>query len=127
MPDISIKNSTGVLPQGLNTERVRETSDRSNTRATSQAPEERAAPSREETAAVAPTQAATIDAIERLQSYADRLNRDLEFSVDDSSGRTIVTVRDSSTDEVIRQIPSEEALRLANEIDGGVKLFEARA
>ncbi len=127
MPDISIKNSPGMLPQGTGANRVFDPTDRSDTRASVEVREAGIGPARDELAEPAPTQEATKEAIERLQSYADRLNRDLEFSIDDSSGRTIVTVRDGSTDEVIRQIPSEEALRLANEIDGGATLFEARA
>lgn len=66
-----------------------------------------------------PPKETTLEAVEKLQTYTDRLDRNLEFSVDDSSGRTVVTVRDGSTEEVIRQIPSEEALRLASGIDSG--------
>ncbi len=37
----------------------------------------------------------------------------LEFSIDKDSGKTIVKVMDSATNEVIRQIPSEELVTLA--------------
>jgi flagellar protein FlaG len=37
----------------------------------------------------------------------------LEFSIDQDSGKTIVKVMDSATNEVIRQIPSEELVTLA--------------
>lgn len=36
--------------------------------------------------------------------------------MDDTTGRTVITVRDSATGETIRQIPNEEALRLAREL-----------
>ena len=49
----------------------------------------------------------------QIESYLRSIGRALEFSVDDVTGRTVVTVRDSATGETIRQIPSEEALRLA--------------
>lgn len=41
----------------------------------------------------------------------------LEFSVDEQLGRTIVRLVDATTQEVIRQIPSEEFLRAARSID----------
>jgi len=39
--------------------------------------------------------------------------RELRFQVDRTTGATIVSVRDRATGELIRQIPSEEALRVA--------------
>ena len=50
---------------------------------------------------------------ESLADFARKLNRDLSFSVHEASGRTVVTVLDGETREVIRQIPSEEVLRLS--------------
>lgn len=50
---------------------------------------------------------------ERLESYLRSVARSLEFRVDAASGRTVVSVRDAETGELIRQIPSEEVLRLA--------------
>lgn len=41
----------------------------------------------------------------------------LEFSIDDSTGKTIVKVLDSQTGEIVRQIPSEELLALARSLD----------
>ena len=55
--------------------------------------------------------------VEELSSLAQGLNRELNFSIDDKSGRTIIKVIDSVTDEVIRQIPSEEVIELAQMID----------
>ena len=50
---------------------------------------------------------------EGLVSFARSIDRDLRFRVDAASGRTVVTVVDGETQEVIRQIPSEELLRMA--------------
>ncbi len=50
---------------------------------------------------------------EGLESFARSINRDLRFRVDEASGRTVVTVLDGETKEVIRQVPSEELLRMA--------------
>jgi len=49
----------------------------------------------------------------RIDSYLKSVSRSLEFRVDAASGRTIVSVRDSQTGDLIRQIPGEEVLRLA--------------
>jgi len=52
----------------------------------------------------------------QIESYLRANGRDLQFSVDQETGRTVVTVRDSSTGEVIRQIPDAEALRIAQSL-----------
>jgi len=52
----------------------------------------------------------------QIESYLRANGRDLQFSVDQDTGRTVVTVRDSSTGEVIRQIPDVEALRIAQSL-----------
>lgn len=41
-----------------------------------------------------------------------RLRSELQFSVDEASGRTVIKLVNAETDEVIRQIPSEELLQL---------------
>ena len=41
---------------------------------------------------------------------------DINFSLDDSSGRVVVKVTDTKSGDVIRQIPSEEALKLAESL-----------
>ncbi len=61
----------------------------------------------------APPQATNSDvkeAVSRLNNYVQALRRDLQFRVDENSNRVIVTVVDSESGEVIRQIPSEEVL-----------------
>jgi flagellar protein FlaG len=64
------------------------------------------------------------EAVDRLNRLAEEAGRDLSFSVDQHSGRTVITVRRALTDEVVRQIPSEEVLQLARSLDsGGVDLL----
>jgi len=41
----------------------------------------------------------------------------LSFSQDKESGLTVVTITDKKTDEVIRQMPTKEALALTHSID----------
>ena len=58
------------------------------------------------------------NAIERLKDHVQNLQRDLQFSVHEETGRTIVTVVDSTSGKTVRQIPSEEVLALANHFVG---------
>lgn len=53
---------------------------------------------------------------EQLTELAQNVQRDLSFSVDDVTGVTVITVKAASNDEVIRQIPSEEALQLVQNL-----------
>lgn len=55
----------------------------------------------------------------KLGDYAQAFERSLRFSVDEESGRTLIKVVDAQTDELIRQIPSEEALRILRHIAAG--------
>lgn len=57
------------------------------------------------------------DAVTSIQSFVQSIRRDLAFSLDDSSGKVVVKVTDSASGEVIRQMPSEEALRLAESLE----------
>ena len=55
-------------------------------------------------------------AAQQIESYLKSTGRELRFRVDEQTGRTVVTVRDSATGEVVRQIPNDEALRLARSL-----------
>jgi flagellar protein FlaG len=54
--------------------------------------------------------------VSELQTYVQKSQRNLDFHVDDQTGRVIVKVIDATNDEVIRQIPSEEMLDIARRI-----------
>lgn len=54
--------------------------------------------------------------VEQLNQHVQSINRDLHFSVDDQSGRTVIRVVNSETEELIRQIPSEEVLRISRNL-----------
>jgi flagellar protein FlaG len=49
----------------------------------------------------------------QIEAYLRSNNRALEFRVDADTGRTVISVRDSETGELIRQIPGDEVLRIA--------------
>lgn len=52
----------------------------------------------------------------KLQEFVNLIDKKLQFSVDEDSGRHVVTVSDKLSGDVIRQIPSEEVLRLARNL-----------
>lgn len=57
------------------------------------------------------------DALSTIQQFAQSVRRNLEFQLDESSGRVVVKVTDGESGDVVRQIPSEDALRLAESLD----------
>jgi len=68
------------------------------------------------------------DLVERFRSQVQSIQRDLSFSVDDSTGDVVVKVIDGDSGKVVRQIPSEEILRLTERLDEMRSLmFEAKA
>lgn len=68
------------------------------------------------------------EAVAAIQKFVQSARRDIDFSVDDTSGHVVVRVTDSSSGDVIRQIPSEEALHLAESLaDVRSLLFKAEA
>ena len=56
-------------------------------------------------------------AIDKVQNVTQTLANELKFNIDQDSGRTVVKIVDSTTDEVIRQIPSKEMLAIADALD----------
>ncbi len=57
------------------------------------------------------------DVVSDLNDLVRNLQRELRFSVDTKSGDTIVMVVDRTTDEVVRQIPSEEIVALRQRLE----------
>ncbi|MCU0870215.1 MAG: flagellar protein FlaG [Burkholderiales bacterium] len=54
--------------------------------------------------------------VEQARAAVSVSTANLQFSIDEQSGETVVKVVDADTDEVIRQIPSEEMLALARNL-----------
>jgi flagellar protein FlaG len=57
------------------------------------------------------------DALKNINHALKALSPNLEFSVDSESQRSIVKVVDHETNEVIRQMPTPEALEIAKALD----------
>jgi len=64
-------------------------------------------------------------AIEDLQAYVDGLGRSLSFRRDETIDRSVITVRDTNTNQVVRQIPSEEVVAISRQIKD--EMMEMRA
>ena len=63
------------------------------------------------------------EAIEKVNQYADMQKVSLRLQVEKELQQVIVTVVDQSTDEVIRQIPSEQAIAMAKRLDEVMREF----
>lgn len=57
------------------------------------------------------------EAVANINKAMESLSRGVEFSVDDATNRTVVKVIDQETKEVLRQMPSEDALAIARALD----------
>ena len=66
-----------------------------------------------------PTLEQVHQAVANINKSLQSLSQDVEFSVDHDSNRTIVKVIDQHTKEVLRQIPTPEALQIAKSLDSG--------
>jgi flagellar protein FlaG len=56
-------------------------------------------------------------AIGAVNQMLDPLARGLQFSLDESTGTTVVKLVDKETNQVLRQIPSKEMLSIARALD----------
>ncbi|WP_240158499.1 MULTISPECIES: flagellar protein FlaG [unclassified Pantoea] len=66
-------------------------------------------------------------AVSEIEKFLSSTRRNLQFSTDEESGQVVVKVIASATGEVIRQLPSEEALRIAHNLhDVNSLLFDAK-
>jgi len=61
--------------------------------------------------------------VEKLNAFVQLTQRDVSFGIDDQSGRDVISVFESESQELIRQIPSEEALELLKRMDKAIGLL----
>lgn len=55
--------------------------------------------------------------VDNVNEYVQNISRQLNFSVEKDTGKTIIKVVDSDTGDLIRQIPTEEFLELAKALE----------
>ena len=86
---------------------------------------EKAEEKAEEKASIAKelTKAEVEKVAQQLQEFVKSLNRNVSFSVDEESGRNVISVVEVKSGELIRQIPSEEILKLASRISKAAGLI----
>ncbi|MFT6907766.1 MAG: flagellar protein FlaG [Oleiphilaceae bacterium] len=68
------------------------------------------------------------NAVTKLNDFIQTVQRNLQFNLDDASGKTIITVVDKQTSEVVRQIPDDVAIKLAQDLQQSepLSLFNAK-
>jgi flagellar protein FlaG len=57
------------------------------------------------------------DAVRILNEQVSSKSQGLGFSYDESINRPVITVRNNETGQVVRQIPGEDVLRMAHNLD----------
>jgi flagellar protein FlaG len=68
-------------------------------------------------AALVPDTEQLDDALKSINKAIEMQAQGLEFTVDPDSNRTVVKIIDQNTQQVLRQMPSEEALEIARDLD----------
>ncbi|ABD81459.1 flagellar protein FlaG [Saccharophagus degradans] len=108
--DAQVKVSGKELP--LQPESLDQTDDNLNSEAVSKVPSE------------------TIEtAVTNVNDFIQSVNRNLQFTVDEDSERTVIKVLDGTSGELIRQIPEDIFLELARRLrqDGELQLLNVRS
>lgn len=68
------------------------------------------------------------NAVKDINNFFQLTQRSLGFSIDEDSGHMVMLIKDTETNELIRQIPGEDVLKLAKQLDDLTgKLFKAQA
>ena len=82
------------------------------------------APAKQETANTAPQPMKAALSTDELKSLASEIQRkvssissDLQFSVDEETGKDLIRVTDRTTKKIVWQFPSEEALNITKALD----------
>lgn len=57
------------------------------------------------------------NAVDKINEKVQRVLREIKFSVDDKSDRVVIKVIDQQTKEVIREIPPEQIIQMAQDLD----------
>lgn len=60
-----------------------------------------------------PTREVVAKAAQEIQNFVQSMGRNLSFSVDSTTGYHIVRVTNPETGDVVRQLPTEELIRIA--------------
>jgi len=64
-------------------------------------------------------------AMDKLNNYLEKANSEIQFQVDKSTGRTVFQIINQSSGAVVMQVPSEEILAMARNLQALDKSQEA--
>ena len=64
-----------------------------------------------------PTKDVIAKTAQQIETFVQSMGRDLSFSVDSTTGYHVVRVTNPETGEVVRQLPSEELLKIAQSME----------
>jgi len=56
-------------------------------------------------------------AVKRISEYVSASRPEISFTIDETTGTQVVKIVDSQSQEVIRQMPSKEAIQIAQALD----------
>ena len=70
-----------------------------------------------ETTALPVSEAQVRDAVSQIQHFTYALAQNLQFAINEETGKMVIKIVDAQTREMIRQIPSEEAVSIARTLD----------
>ncbi|MEO8063023.1 MAG: flagellar protein FlaG [Pseudomonadota bacterium] len=83
-----------------------------------------ARPRQKEAKAAPPVEVPKIESVtKQIDSFLRSIGRSINFRVDPGSGEMVVSVIDANTGEIIRQVPGEDALKLAQSIENSMSAF----
>jgi len=116
----SVSPETATKPSAAmrQTQIVKENSSDTTVEAIQQTQEARQslAVQQQETAEARQNLAEANEIVVQLKQQTQSVSRQLEFRVDENSGRTLIKVTDRETGELIREIPSEEMVELGQRL-----------
>jgi flagellar protein FlaG len=79
---------------------------------------------RKEATPAPPIEVPKIESVtKQIDSFLRSMGRTISFRVDNASGRMVVSVLDANTGELIRQVPGEDAIKLAESIEASMSMM----
>lgn len=108
-------NDIGMVKPGLG--QIERTSPTAKADNVETSKEEKQKPSEKAAADAAEAKQIAEEVASGLNELVYELHRELRFSVDKDSGDTVIKVIDRETDEVVREIPSEEVMRMRKRLE----------
>lgn len=121
MNEITAQNSvvkpTGSLTSAPQVQSQKPKADVSAKAATDVVTSGKPLPNEDATAAAEAKSVEVKEAVSKLNEYVQKTQRDLDFRLDEDSGKTVISVYDRHSEQLVRQIPNEAALEMAKKLN----------